>query len=338
MPNSPIPPEVVQPVDERIVRWTRRCVRACIRARSKDESEAALDPIWERAERSARFADSAFVAIQRLRDIGVLYDDEGACLLNEIYEYRSDYYTRHDRQHRAMIRESLEDMQAGTAARHDEGWHMKRLIRRDEELKAVFLRARGELTLAERVLAEDETLSAEIYDGETSLVLDKVPYPTLEAADPQWVALLRERIAGLVNAETHAETAERHLHLHDLFSESTPASGVEAVRQLREVGVISREQMFLLIDAAIESLVSEAIAADRVGSRLERVREFGDPTELDELLYVRRYNQLRGYYLRRLGEHEMAEVLRRDPTEYDRIIDEAPPSEWMAALLRNAGH
>jgi hypothetical protein len=337
MPKQPIPPDVVQPVDERIVRWARRCVRACIRARSKEDAEAALEPIWERSERSARFADSAFVAIQRLRDIGVLYDDEGACLLNEIYEYRSEYYARHDRKHRRMIQESLEDMNAGPSARHDEEWHMKRLIRRDEEMKAAFLRARGELTLAERVLAGDESLANDIYEGEVSLVLEKVPYPAIEPVDPQWVALLRERIAGLINAETHAETAERHLHLHDLFSESTPASGVEAARQLREVGVITREQMFLLIDAAIEGLVNEAIVADRVASRLERKRELGEPTEFEEQVYMRRYYQLRAYYLRRLGEHEMAELLRRDPEEYQRIIDEAPPSEWMASLLRNAG-
>jgi hypothetical protein len=197
--------------------------------------------------------------------------------------------------------------------------------------------ADGELTLAERVLAGDESLANDIYEGEVSLVLEKVPYPAIEPVDPQWVALLRERIAGLINAETHAETAERHLHLHDLFSESTPASGVEAARQLREVGVITREQMFLLIDAAIEGLVNEAIVADRVASRLERKRELGEPTEFEEQVYMRRYYQLRAYYLRRLGEHEMAELLRRDPEEYQRIIDEAPPSEWMASLLRNAG-
>lgn len=44
-------------------------------------------------------------AIRRLRDLGVLYDDESACLLNEIYEYRSQYYEHHDIEFTALIAE-----------------------------------------------------------------------------------------------------------------------------------------------------------------------------------------------------------------------------------------
>jgi hypothetical protein len=128
--------------------------------------------------------------------------------------------------------------------------------------------------------------------------------------------------------------------LCDALIGAEPFAAVAAIQSVRDIGGISFEESLVLIDMAIDPLVDDALRLDREYHRLERaIDESNRQHGIDEgdgaadetrplawqVLQHRRYRRADGMmavFLRRFGEHRLANLLTTKPEEYARIRDE----------------
>jgi len=164
--------------------------------------------------------------------------------------------------------------------------------------------------------------------------------PVLGAPDPRNVALIAERILAYASLETWTEMIRQWSMIGDTSPTEDTASAVAAVQGLRSVGAVSEAEAAFLLDRFLYVTFLTACEADRECQRLyrsmesiERAHGVGverpftpgeEPFEwklLDAQL-DRRANRLAALWLRRYGEHRLANLILERPEEYERLVDE----------------
>ena len=192
------------------------------------------------------------------------------------------------------------------------------------------------------LLKQPEEYATLCAEGQISLIDDKPPAdeaPELvnPPAAPQ---ALFERVLALSATETTHEWVPAWRALCAALRATDPRAAVAAIQSVRDLGGISFDESLVLIDMAIDSLVDDALAADREFHRLERaIDELNARQGIDEgdgaaeetrplawrVLQHRRSRRIEGITavtLRKFGEHRLANLLTTKPEEYGRIRDE----------------
>ena len=313
------------------------------------EAEKRFDQFLFRVEKTAEYAEAGFAAAQALRDLETIEPFEAAYVFESIYDVLADEIEGNDAELAALVQAYVDVLLASEQARARA--RAADTLRR-AELRAEFLEARGEWTLATMLLEQQDAYADMCAEGTISLVEGKQspdvgipPHP-----NRQTTALIGERIIALAATETGPETLQQWHALVDALRDDDPASGVAAVRTMREIGVLSFEESIGLIDEIVGGLAINAIDADRDCARWERqmaaikkasgVGEDGnfppgaEPFEWKalEARRERRTDRIMAVCLRRYGEHRMANLLIENPAEYSRIQNDVSIGAWGAPL------
>ncbi len=144
----------------------------------------------------------------------------------------------------------------------------------------------------------------------------------------------------MLATETFKEWLPAWEALCDASDAVAPPEAVAAIQGLRDIGALSYEESVSLIHRVIDSIIDDALEADREFRRLDRaldvfeeqhgidfsngVAEESRPVEWQLLRHRhrRRFNGVTALVLRRFGERRSANLLTRNPDEYDRLCDE----------------
>ena len=318
-------------VDLRIVAASRRRLEAAVRASTGDAVDQRLERFIDSGARSPKRLDAAFAAAQALRDLEVINADEAAYVLSEL----CSAYVESTSKGNPLGGKSLT-----TEAEIDRA--LKSIRRRDQAVMAALHRERGEVALAEMMLADPDAYGTLCAEGEISLMMDipEGPPPSVTAAQPDEVAAVSEPILAYFTTEWGKDRYGAWQALLSAIHDAGPVSAIAAAQSIRGLGVISFEESLALVDLMIGSDVDEAAAADRESRRLANAIEridvqlkqlpppegAADPrvAERERLtgLSAHRYNRLQAICLRRYGEHRMANLLIANPKEYERIREE----------------
>jgi hypothetical protein len=347
MSTSPTTPDdVIRPHPRRIARAKDWLTRA-IRSRTPEQTERRIEVILDWAYGSVANAEAIYAAVQELRDLRELEPDEAACLCGEVYDIRSERFMTYDAAYQRILARYTEDT---VADREADGKIESRieaimaaLRTRELELEASYHAARGEAKWAAMLRTNPDEFRTLVADGECNLIKsgeliwDDEP---LDEPDPEQTALIGQRIMALSASETLRAAFDISRVFQHTIQSSDRASGVAAVRQLREVGAISRAEWVSLIDDIVVSDLRSAMECDREMMQRERELEeakeangvTGWPEPEDDALPAdvrvlkKRYEQrslaIQATLLRRVGEHELANLVLEDPAEYDRLVEE----------------
>jgi hypothetical protein len=343
MSSSPTTPDtVVRPHPKRIARAKDWLTRA-IRSRTPEQTERRLDVILDWAYSSVAHAEAIYAAVQELRDLRELEPDEAACLCGEVYDIRSERFMTHDPAYQRILARyadaTLIDGEADGAFEAT----TEALQSRALELEASYHAARGEARWAAMLRRNPGEFRTLVAEGECNLVKtgeliwDDEP---LDDPDPEQTALIGRRIMALSASETLRAAFDISRVFQHTIQSSDRASGVAAVRQLREVGAISRAEWASLIDDIVVTDLRSAMECDR--EMMQRERELQEAKEAngvtgwpepeddalpaDVRVLKKRYEQrslgIQATLLRRVGEHELANLVLEDAAEYDRLVEE----------------
>jgi hypothetical protein len=319
-------------VDPKWMAKVARKLTAAINARYGDVTDARIDRICLWAMRSARNIDTAFAAVQMLRDLETVDRAEAAYLFGELFDYRLDRESGTGDPSLARALEEGTEYELIVAAIGDQ-----RLAR-----QAAFLREHGEDELADMVLNEPDAYESLCTGGQMSLIEDKPSSdsPTEPANRSSVPPALAERVLALSATETIKEWVQAWYALCDALRDADASTAVAAIQSVRAVGGISFEQSLVLMDMPIRSLVEDALEADREFCRLERAMDgYAAEYGIDEkdgaaretrplawqVLHDRRERRIHGITamtLRQFGEHRQANLVSMRPEEYYRILDE----------------
>ena len=329
------------------VRGAMKMLRAVTEARTEKDAESRLERVLARAEKSAGFTNAAYVAAQVLRDADVLDRAEAIYLFTTLYDLWEEEYSETDAQYQACLQryvahETTPGHAAGQELTIDD---LQRELREiGTTFEARFHRARGEVALAQLLLRDTAVVRDLAAVGEVSLVIDA---GTADGAIPDQpdrarVGVICERIAALAAAETTRETLAMHHALYAELRGTDVASGMAAVRALREVGLVSFNESIGLLSDVLDPLVLAEIDADRECRRLQlRMDELKTAARLagpvDEAIaedpdlwarYEARTRVLLAMCLRRFGEHEAATLLIEQRDEFERCESEISVGAW----------
>jgi hypothetical protein len=215
--------------------------------------------------------------------------------------------------------------------------------RRTGELKAEFHRARGEHRLATMAFERADAHLSFVTDGSIMLMegKDGPNTPASFEPDPRLAALVAERLMGLAATEEVRDVYPAWNSFWAVQGRADPASAAAAVRSLRDLGVITFEESAGLIDEVVGSLARTYVESDRQCVRWQRKMEaieaanggMEEGAEPFEYLVLQKFVERRsdGIWatcLRRVGEHELANLLIEDRAEYERLRDGALPGAW----------
>lgn len=333
MSSSPTNPEIVlHPDPRRIVRVKDWLIRA-LSSRRPGQTERRIDTILDRAYGSVQYAESIYAAVQELRDSGELEADEAACLCGEVYQIRQDRFVEHDEEHARILREYGENP---TNERGEVEALMAALQGRSDEIEAMYHEARGEMAWASMIRTGPAAFVELRASGECRLVHE---YPGFEETplgepDPERAALIARRIMAMGACESLRAAFDADETLRHTLKTTTKASAVAAVRQLREVGAITRAEAASLLDDIVVREVRAVMESDRETMRLEAALEAARaahgierwPDAPDEELpgdvrvlkrqFDQRVHGIMATMLRRAGEHWLANLLLENPAEY----------------------
>ena len=336
-----------------------RLLRNAVERESAEASDREIDHFLSRATESTELTEAAFAAIQTLRDLATLDHAEAAWLCGELFDGRLESYVDHDPTLRraeklhidAYVRHArasgnqkaacLPVLEATEAAYHA----------RESEAKAAFHRARGEERLAEMILADPEAYAELCAEGEFRLIDEKrlYPSPVMGTADPKKAALIAERILAYGSLEA-PEMFRQCSMINDTAPPEDAASAIAAVQNLRSLGAISEAEAAYLVDNSLAGTFMKAWGADRECVRLRREMEaidranaapvrrwIGDGHEPFEWKvlnaeFERRATRLMAFWLRRYGEHRLANLVLERPDEYHQLVDEGMRRAGAGAL------
>jgi hypothetical protein len=349
MSSSPTTPDiVVRPHPKRIARAKDWLTRA-IRSRTPEQAERRIDVILDWAYHSVANAEAIYAAVQELRDLRELEPDEAACLCGEVYEIRSDRFMTHDSAYpRILALYTDASVIEGVPPGKFESWLVATTVAlrsREVELAATYHAARGEARWAAMLRANPGEFQTLVAHGQCRLIKTGESIwedEPLEAPDPEQTALIGQRIMALSASETLRAAFDISRVFQHTIKSSDRASGVAAVRQLREVVAISRAEWASLIDEIVVVNLRSAMECDRELMQRERELEdakeangvtgWPDPEPDDDMLpadvrvlekrYLQRSLAIRATLLRRVGEHELANLVMEYPEEYDRLVEE----------------
>jgi hypothetical protein len=295
------------------VRAAMKRLTAVADARTTERAQGRFDRLVFRAQKSAAFTEAAYLATQVLRDMDVLSRGEATFVFRELFDLRSDEYSRND-----------------------------------PYPEARFHRARGELWLAELLLHDARTAMKLAAEGQCSLMVEKLDTDDAEVdtPDPAVVATICERIAAVATADTSRETIDRYHVLSVALGEAGVGSGMAAVGELREIGLVSFTESVGLISGILYPLVYHEVEADRECARLQariddssrgHAEESGRPSTTGKAQWVEgtldkrldaRKRVLIVMCLRRFGEHEAATLVIENPKEFDRLAGQIGVGVW----------
>ena len=337
--------DVVQLPSARLVAAATTLLTAVANAVTATEAEKRFDQFLHRVEKSAEYAEAGFAAAQALRDLETIEPFEAAYVFEGIYDALADEIEGSDARLQALYKAYADALSENEQAQDQA---LEGADRRRSELRAEFLRARGEWTLATMLVEQPDAHGLACAEGVISLVEGKLSPDNGIPAQPnrRTTALISERIAALAATETGSETNQQWHALIDALRDDDPASGVAAVRMMRDIGVLSFDESLGLVADMVAGLALNTIDADRECVRWERqmaaikkasgVVEYesfasgSEPFEWQALAARRehRCDRITVVCLRRFGEHRMANLLIENPEEYYRIEAEASIGAW----------
>jgi hypothetical protein len=342
-------PDVTIVPSPRQVRIEMRRLNLGVISSTEKTSERRMDRFLSRASRSWAATETAFAAVQTLRDFGGIDGSEAAWLFGELFELHIEDFEAGDgpigRAHRAQVEVLSRTVETPldasiVQANYDatnEAYRQGRL-----EVLAEFHRARGEDRLADMILTDGETYSLMCADGGHSLIEEKGFHdrPVMRSAEPKAVARIAESILSYSSLESLREVIQNWRAAQQSVSEKETGSAIAAVQQVRAVGAISEAEGAYLIDDFLSMTFQEAWEVDRACARLRKAmeaveREHGaapdtgfpkgqEPLEwkvLDAQL-KRRMEAIAAFWLRRYGEHRLANLIIERPVEYDRMVND----------------
>ena len=333
MSNSQNAAESVHPTTAKALRRCVTAIRAILDTKTEDDAGRRLDALLAKADASARFADALYRAVQRLRDLAELEPEEAVFLFDEIYQCREsalfDGDQENERSSRAyeIARGKTKDDDALTE------WLFDRVNRREQEVRAAFHRARGELTLAALCTGEEDVYGQNCILGQQWLVSDKPAERSAKdlSAKASEVGVVLEQLIAYSAAEAGPARFACTLAYDRAVSRARYGSALAAIRQAREMNIITAAQSAGLIDDIVGPRVLETAEADRTYARLVRMAEWRDPragklskAEREKLpdQIEARMSCLMIIELRRVGEHWMADLLVHDQDAYARMCEE----------------
>ena len=351
MSKRAITPDLVTlPASRRVEIAKARLVVATL-AESPSMASRRFDRLTELAGQSLESMEATFLAAQALRDLGTIDHDEAAYIFSELFSVWEDVYDQNDHVTQHILHSQVERMERQKTPISEASIkkHLDRLLRRGRELESTFLRVRGELALSHMILENPEQYSKLTVEGQMSLLRDddftsddeKVIEP-----DAKRVALITERIISLAATETGRETLRAWHAFAEAELAGDAASGAAAVQRVRELGLVSADEAVGLMDTVLGGVMSSAIEVDRECARLQRAIEvvraqhgldhngcLPNGTEHPDWKYLdrqreRRANGVMAMWLRRFGEHRMANLLLENPAEYERLVNEVSVGAW----------
>jgi tetratricopeptide (TPR) repeat protein len=322
-------------IDRELLAKTTRRLRAVVNAKSSERADARLFRLCTRAVRSEQPIEAVFAAVQLMRDLDKIDRAEGAFILWRLFDQLlwNELCTstrKPDPDFDRAWREGVE-LDLIIAANND----------RETVRAAAFLRDHGEEELADMLLNRPDEYEALWVEGEGMLVGDKPPEerPAAPATSPAATQVFSECILALAATEAHPEWFPAWMALHEASKAVAPADAVAAIQSLRDAGGVSYEESVSLIQRALDPLINETLEADREYRRLDRALEAFDethridtkdgvadgvrPVEWQVLRHRhrRRFDGITAVVLRRFGERRSANLLTRNPQEYDRLCD-----------------
>jgi hypothetical protein len=315
--------------DLRLVRIIARRLSAALEIREEAAADVRIDAIMQRTLRSDRHLESTFAAVQMLRDLGTIDQDEAAYLFHSIIDARQwDDASELDSGTAKLIENDPEQVELIIASM---GHH-------DLLEMETFYRSRGEFALADLVHGDVDTYDEMVARGQGSIFDEKNHGGGLPEDERSTDSCeVMERVLALSSHESIKEWLQSWKALVESLERVTPATAVRAVQEARDIGALTFEGSLRLMDQVIHDPVWEECYADRHFRQLERKLESMDeapgrgdhagakePTfeyRMTEAEVARRYNGLKAVVLRRFGEHRMANLLIDDPAEYDRIVN-----------------
>lgn len=332
MSNSQNAAESVHPTTAKAVRRCITAIRAIFETKTEDEAGMRLDALLAKADESARFADALYRAVQQLRDLAELEPEEGVFLFDEIYHCREFSLPDDQENERTMRAYEIARGKAKDGEALSE-WFLDRASRREQEIRAAFHRARGELALAALCTGEEDVYGHNCILGERWLVSDKPaerPAKDLSAKASE-VGVVLEHLIAYSAAEAGPARFASTLAYDRAVSRARYGSALAAIRQAREMNIITAAQSAGLIDDIVGPRVLETAEADRTYARLVRMAEWRHPragklskAEREKLpdQIEARMSCLMIIELRRVGEHWMADLLVHDQDAYARMCEE----------------
>jgi hypothetical protein len=232
--------------------------------------------------------EPAFLAVQECRDLGILGSLEATFLLDTLYRaVRGQYSTTGDGR--------MTPEQAF-------------MIARGEDAAAMALR-----------------WSPREYDWRCSsgalLIMERRAVPEMwgdEEPDPREVLVISKYLAAFAGSETPLDRKAAANVVEGAILLTQSIDAVAAIQSMREVGMITFAQSLAFSFMAVRGRRNEALATDRENARRHLGQRDPDGTFSD-----RRSELLLAATYRRVGEHRAANMLRKTPAEFDRLIASA---------------
>jgi hypothetical protein len=358
MPSDP--PDIISQPRWSTVRAAMKLLTGVADARTTKRAQRRFDQLVTHAEKSIAFTNATYVAAQVLRDMDVLSRKEATYVFRELFDLRYDEYSDND----PYFQAHLNAFAKGVGERRSAANSTARLDRLNREmrarggvLEARFHRARGEGWLAELVLRDPDAAMKLATAGECSLTVEKLDTDEdgIGEPNPAVVALVCEHITAVAAAETTVETVDRYDALIDARRKADVASGMAAVRQLRDIGLLSFTESIRLLSDVLDPLVYVEIDADRECARLQakidelsggrgrasRRRTMPEKARRIERRLGKRLLARKGLLLamclRRFGEHEAATLLIENPKEFERLEGEISLGKWDGSSVPESG-
>ena len=317
-----------------------RIVNAC----DTDEAYMRLDNFVRRAEKSTEKCEAAFAAVQAARDLGAIDDAEAAWLFREValvavrpLEWEDSEIANLTNAYRELLRQAPRDERGIPVPPEDE---LEEIERGRDRCRAPFMaayhRERGESALATLIVESLDEYGEQCESGESSLMLYQLELPPwlLSSPDPERVAYFEGRIARFAKAKNKRECDAAMDMLRRGIERPDIVSAVTAVQRARDSGTIPKELAVVLMEAFLHAAVWDALECDRPYVQLQRsLRAVNDvaecihdtkkwraiASERQRAITARvttrfygateRVSRLRACWLRRFGEHELANTL-----------------------------
>ena len=275
-----------------------------LRAANERTSHAAkrgMQEFRDSAYESDATFEAAFLAAQMLRDLDRIDHDEMAYVLDYLFDDP-----------------------------------LKRRRRFDASTFA-FYRAHGESELATKMEKRRATYVQDTFDGELSLIAGKPPGGDRPVVDTEAsVADIAERALALSAAAAKPDRVREWNNFVRAARTVSVRAAVGAIRSLREIKTLTPHEYAALVNTVIEPAIDQLCDADRLIHRLRRAAGpeghkivGASPADRSRRRNAQRrltvrLRRVRAAYLRQLGEHDLANLLRSKPLLYELQVVEGP--------------
>jgi hypothetical protein len=262
------------------------------KASTREQVEERLERFLSDAGRSEDDFETAFLAAQMLRDLGRITPSEAAHVFDEL--------VKGARGKGPSTSPSVAD----------------------------FHRSRGEVDLARLIDEHPTRHETEVAIGSCTLY-DKPRAGSRTGIDaPASIAALSQHVLALVAREPEEDRRTEWNNFVRAFKGVSTECAVGVVQGLREAGQLTHTEHASLVDAIIGEAVDtlfeeqeEIRRLHRAAGMVQRVVRHQSRTPYQEQESQRRLARVKAAYLRRLGEHELANLLLADMVAYEALVE-----------------